>query len=80
MTVISELVAGTVAQGESLATHQAVVYEQAPGGTAWTFQRGAAEISVIVDGRVRMSAAEGVRAGCLLAWALRSPPSGCLTN
>jgi DNA-binding transcriptional LysR family regulator len=46
-----------------LVMHQAVVYEQAGGGTAWTFRRGEAETSVIVDGRVRVSAAEGVREG-----------------
>lgn len=46
-----------------LATHQAVVYNQRGGGTEWTFRRGSAETSVTVDGRVRVSAAEGVRAG-----------------
>jgi DNA-binding transcriptional LysR family regulator len=48
-----------------LVKHQAVVYDQRGGGTAWTFKRGAAEISVAVDGRVRVTAAEGVRAGVL---------------
>jgi DNA-binding transcriptional LysR family regulator len=46
-----------------LAQHQAVVYDQPEGGTAWTFRRGAAEITVTVEGRVRVSAAEGVREG-----------------
>jgi DNA-binding transcriptional LysR family regulator len=46
-----------------LVRHQAVVYEQDAGGTAWTFRRGAAETSVTIDGRVRVSAAEGVREG-----------------
>jgi DNA-binding transcriptional LysR family regulator len=46
-----------------LVRHQAVVYEQDAGGTTWTFRRGAAETSVTVDGRVRVSAAEGVREG-----------------
>jgi DNA-binding transcriptional LysR family regulator len=44
-----------------LKTHQAVVYEQRHGGTEWTFRRGTAEVSVSVEGRVRVSAAEGVR-------------------
>jgi len=46
-----------------LEAHQAVVYEQRMGGTEWTFRRGSAEISVTVNGRVRVSAAEGVREG-----------------
>src|SRR5262249_10678727 len=46
-----------------LAKHQAVVYDQPGGGTAWTFRRGGAEISVTFEGRVRVSAAEGVREG-----------------
>jgi DNA-binding transcriptional LysR family regulator len=48
-----------------LATHQAVVYEQSSGGTDWTFRRGNTETSVTIDGRVRVSAAEGVREGVL---------------
>jgi DNA-binding transcriptional LysR family regulator len=46
-----------------LVKHQAVVYEQRLGGTEWTFRRGLAEISVTLDGRLRVSAAEGVREG-----------------
>ena len=44
-----------------LVTHQAIVYDQRGGGTTWTFRKGTAETSVIVDGRMRVSAAEGVR-------------------
>jgi DNA-binding transcriptional LysR family regulator len=46
-----------------LAKHQAVVYEQRGGGTAWTFRRRTAEITVTLEGRLRVSAAEGVREG-----------------
>ena len=44
-----------------LSAHQAVIYDQPGGGTAWTFRWGKAETSVTVKGRVRMTAAEGVR-------------------
>jgi DNA-binding transcriptional LysR family regulator len=37
---------------------------------SWTFRRGGAETSVIVDGRVRVSAAEGVREGVFAALGL----------
>lgn len=46
-----------------LAQHQAVVYSQASSG--WIFRRGSTEISVSVHGRVRVSAAEGLRAAVL---------------
>jgi DNA-binding transcriptional LysR family regulator len=46
-----------------LAVHQALVYSQA--SSAWTFQRGGAETSIAVHGRVRVSAAEGLRAAVL---------------
>jgi DNA-binding transcriptional LysR family regulator len=46
-----------------LAKHQTVVYDQPGGGTTWTFRRGNAETSITVEGRVRVSAAEGVREG-----------------
>jgi DNA-binding transcriptional LysR family regulator len=45
-----------------LTAHQAIVYDVRGGGTAWTFRKGSAETSVSVTGRVRVSAAEGVRA------------------
>lgn len=48
-----------------LPSHQAVIYEQGGGGSAWSFTRGAAETSVVVSGRVRVTAAEGVRAAVL---------------
>ncbi len=44
-----------------LVAHQIVIYDQPPGGQTWTFRQGSAEVSVTVNGRVRVSAAEGVR-------------------
>jgi DNA-binding transcriptional LysR family regulator len=46
-----------------LAGHQAMVYDQRGGGTTWMFRKGSTETSVNVTGRVRVTAAEGVRAG-----------------
>ncbi len=44
-----------------LVAHQAVIYDQRGGGAAWTFRQGSAEMVVTVKGRVRVTAAEGVR-------------------
>jgi DNA-binding transcriptional LysR family regulator len=46
-----------------LAGHEAVIYSQTP--SVWSFSRGGSEISVAVSGRVRVSAAEGLRAAVL---------------
>jgi DNA-binding transcriptional LysR family regulator len=46
-----------------LGSHQALINSQASSG--WTFKRGSAETSVSVHGRVRVSAAEGLRAAVL---------------
>lgn len=43
-----------------IAAHQAVVYTQL--GNSWTFRREGTEASVAVSGRVRFTAAEGIRA------------------
>ncbi|MFM0168567.1 LysR family transcriptional regulator [Paraburkholderia sediminicola] len=48
-----------------LVSHQAIVYEQGGGGSAWSFKRGNTETSVAVAGRIRVNAAEGVRAAVL---------------
>jgi DNA-binding transcriptional LysR family regulator len=48
-----------------LAAHQAVIYDQEAGGQDWIFQRDDAEIAVTLKGRLRVSAAEGVRAAVL---------------
>ena len=49
-----------------LAAHQVVIYEQQrAGGAIWTFRQGTTEVTVNVSGRLRVSAAEGVREGVL---------------
>jgi DNA-binding transcriptional LysR family regulator len=55
--------AGEPRTPEELATHQAVIYAQRGGGTEWTFSRGGSEVSVSLNGRLRVNAAEGVREG-----------------
>jgi DNA-binding transcriptional LysR family regulator len=46
-----------------LAQHEAVVYLSDSGGAAtWSFERDSTELSINVNGRVRVNAAEGVRA------------------
>src|ERR1700730_2352282 len=45
-----------------LAAHEAALYDQEGGGAEWTFQRNGAEVAVTLKGRLRVSAAEGVRA------------------
>jgi DNA-binding transcriptional LysR family regulator len=44
-----------------LMSHQTVVYTPDGGGTTWIFRQGSAETSVVVGGRVRVTAAEGLR-------------------
>ncbi|CCD87273.1 putative transcriptional Regulator, LysR family [Bradyrhizobium sp. ORS 285] len=46
-----------------LAEHEAVIYSQLPN--VWSFTRDGAEASVSVHGRIRVSAAEGLRAAVL---------------
>lgn len=53
--------AGEPQSPAELITHQAIVYDQRGGGSAWTFSQGSAETAVTLKGRVRVSAAEGVR-------------------
>jgi DNA-binding transcriptional LysR family regulator len=44
-----------------LIAHQTVVYTPDGGGTSWTFRQGSTETSVVVGGRVKVTAAEGLR-------------------
>ena len=46
---------------QELAQHEAVIYAERLGGVAWTFHKEGEETSVTLKGRVRVSAAEGVR-------------------
>lgn len=55
--------AGTPLAPADLATHEAIVYSQL--GASWTFRRNGTQASVAVRGRVRLSAAEGIRAAVL---------------
>jgi DNA-binding transcriptional LysR family regulator len=56
---------GEPAVPADLTTHQAIVYDVRGGGTAWMFRKANTETSVSVTGRVRVTAAEGVRAAVL---------------
>jgi DNA-binding transcriptional LysR family regulator len=55
---------GTPTSPGELTSHQAVIYT--PGGrgepwTSWTFRRLTAEVSVVLQGRLKVTAAEGIR-------------------
>ena len=54
--------AGLPTSPGDLASHEAVIYGQRGGGTVWPFQREGVELTVTLRGRLRISAAEGVRA------------------
>jgi DNA-binding transcriptional LysR family regulator len=56
---------GEPAKPSDLAGHEAVIYDQLGGGPAWAFQRDGAQIGVTLKGRLRVSAAEGLRAAVL---------------
>ncbi|GAB7544056.1 LysR family transcriptional regulator [Cupriavidus sp. 8B] len=57
--------AGVPMTPADLSQHQAIVYLQRGGGEAWSFSRDGAETAVSVAGRVRVSAAEGMRTAVL---------------
>lgn len=57
--------AGVPLTPADLSQHEAIVYALRGGGTSWRFRRGASEVAVAVSGRVRVSAAEGMRAAVL---------------
>lgn len=57
--------AGVLTTPADLSEHQAIVYSQRGGGESWTFSRNGEEVEVTVSGRVRVSAAEGMRTAVL---------------
>jgi DNA-binding transcriptional LysR family regulator len=54
--------AGEPKAPSDLAAHEAVIYAVEGAGPLWTFRRDGAELEVTLKGRLRISAAEGVRA------------------
>lgn len=46
---------------QDLCQHEAVIYAERLGGSSWTFCKEGEEVAVTLRGRVRVSAAEGVR-------------------
>jgi DNA-binding transcriptional LysR family regulator len=53
-----------------LAGHECVVYAKGRGRDVWLFRKATSEISVTVKGRLRVSAAEGVRSAVLAGMGL----------
>ena len=53
---------GEPSEPGDLIGHDAVIYAQKGGGAHWTFRRDDVETAVTLKGRLRVSAAEGVRA------------------
>lgn len=56
---------GTPETPGDLTAHDAIIYDQRGGGAAWSFSKDGADIAVTLGGRLRMTAAEGVRAATL---------------
>lgn len=57
--------AGIPRTPEDLARHQVIVYSQRGGGEVWPFSQQNREVAVSVSGRLRISAAEGLRTAVL---------------
>jgi DNA-binding transcriptional LysR family regulator len=53
--------AGEPLSPADLSRHRAVTYGRGGGSESWTFRKGAAEVDVTLNDRLRISAAEGVR-------------------
>jgi DNA-binding transcriptional LysR family regulator len=52
---------GTPTSPGELTSHQAVIYTRGGGGESWTFRKATAEVSVVLQGRLKVTAAEGLR-------------------
>jgi DNA-binding transcriptional LysR family regulator len=57
--------AGTPHTPADLSRHQAIVYSRDGGGETWSFEKKGREAAVAVSGRLRVSAAEGIRTAVL---------------
>jgi DNA-binding transcriptional LysR family regulator len=70
--------AGVPWEPADLPAHEAVIYTQRGGGTAWTFVRDGVEQSVSLRGRIRSTAAEAVREAVLADLGLTVASDGML--
>ena len=52
---------GTPASPAELTGHQAVIHTRGGGGQSWTFRKASAEVSVVLQGRLKVTQAEGQR-------------------
>jgi DNA-binding transcriptional LysR family regulator len=52
---------GTPMSPVELASHQAILYSGRAGWTSWTFRKAEQAVSVELQGRLKMTAAEGLR-------------------
>src|SRR5437899_307456 len=52
---------GTPASPGELSRHQAIIYSRDAGWDSWTFRKGDAEAPVVLQGRLKVTAAEGLR-------------------
>ncbi|WP_179403201.1 LysR family transcriptional regulator [Burkholderia guangdongensis] len=57
--------AGLPATPADLSRHEAIIYTVRGGGQSWAFSRDGTEVAIAVSGRLRVSAAEGMRAAVL---------------
>lgn len=56
---------GLPSEPADLTRLQSVIYDQHTGGDTWVFRQGATTVEIALQGRLRVSAAEGVREGVL---------------